>query len=63
MVDQYKPVSLNVADEIAKATPLLASQLRFVDRSTVDLGRLKSELKSEGKNASAASIFSGAATC
>jgi thymidylate synthase ThyX len=46
----YRQIAWGMADEIARVTPLLASQLRFVDRSASGLGRLTAEIKLEQKN-------------
>lgn len=46
----YRQIAWAMADEIATVTPLLASQLRFVDRSSSQLGRLKAEIRTEEKN-------------
>jgi thymidylate synthase ThyX len=46
----YRQIAWEMADEIARVTPLLASQLRFADRQAGGLGRLNAEIKLEQKN-------------
>lgn len=45
----YRQIAWAMADEIIRVNPLLESQLRFVDRSVPELGRLVSETKLDAK--------------